>query len=260
MKTKHVLMACACALFTLAGQAQTQVIAHRGFWKTEHSAQNSITALNKAAESKLYGSEFDVQLTADGVVVVNHDDTIQGFTIGKTNYDNLKGLQLKNGETLPTLADYLQAGKKQTGIQLILEIKPHKTKEQEDQIAETTVRMVKEYGLEKQVEYISFSMNICEQLVKLTPNSAIAYLKSDIAPKELKAKGINGIDYHYKAIEKHPEWVDEAHELNMKVNVWTVNNLKDIQKMIDLKVDYITTDQPLEVTDLIKKNKDSSLH
>ena len=51
MKTKHVLMACACALFTLAGQAQTQVIAHRGFWKTEHSAQNSITALNKAAET-----------------------------------------------------------------------------------------------------------------------------------------------------------------------------------------------------------------
>lgn len=260
MKTKHVLMACACALFTLAGQAQTQVIAHRGFWKTEHSAQNSITALNKAAENKLYGSEFDVQLTADGVVVVNHDDTIQGFTIGKTNYDNLKGLQLKNGEILPTLADYLQAGKKQTGIQLILEIKPHKTKEQEDQIAETTVKMVKEYGLEKQVEYISFSMNICEQLTKLTPNSAIAYLKSDVAPKELKAKGINGIDYHYKAIEKHPEWVNEAHELDMKVNVWTVNSLKDIQKMIDLKVDYITTDQPLEVTDLIKKNKDSSLH
>lgn len=260
MKTKHVLMACACALFTLAGQAQTQVIAHRGFWKTEHSAQNSITALNKAAENKLYGSEFDVQLTADGVVVVNHDDTIQGFTIGKTNYDNLKGLQLKNGEILPTVADYLQAGKKQAGIQLILEIKPHKTKEQEDQIAETTVKMVKEYGLEKQVEYISFSMNICEQLTKLTPNSAIAYLKSDVAPKELKAKGINGIDYHYKAIEKHPEWVNEAHELDMKVNVWTVNSLKDIQKMIDLKVDYITTDQPLEVTDLIKKNKDSSLH
>ena len=194
------------------------------------------------------------------MVVVNHDDTIQGFTIGKTNYDNLKGLQLKNGEILPTLADYLQAGKKQAGIQLILEIKPHKTKEQEDQIAETTVKMVKEYGLEKQVEYISFSMNICEQLTKLTPNSAIAYLKSDVAPKELKAKGINGIDYHYKAIEKHPEWVNEAHELDMKVNVWTVNSLKDIQKMIDLKVDYITTDQPLEVTDLIKKNKDSSLH
>lgn len=259
MKTKNILIACACAFFTLTGQAQTQVIAHRGFWKAEHSAQNSITALNKAAESKLYGSEFDVQLTADGVVVVNHDDTIQGFTIGKTNYHHLKDLQIKNGETLPTLADYLQAGKERPGIQLILEIKPHKTKEQEDQIAETTVRMVKEYGLEKQVEYISFSMNICEQLVKLTPNSAIAYLEGDKTPKELKEKGINGIDYNYRTINKHPEWVNEAHKLGMKVNVWTVNSLKDIQKMIDLQVDYITTDYPLEATELIKKNKNSNL-
>ena len=152
---------------------------------------------------------------------------------------------------LPTLADYLEAGKKLPDVQLILEIKPHKTKAQEDQIAETTVKMVKEYGLEKQVEYISFSMNICEQLARLTPKSEIAYLKSDIAPKDVKAKGANGIDYHYKAFEKHPEWVKEAHELGMKVNVWTVNNEKDMKKMIDLNVDYITTDQPLEAAALV---------
>ena len=46
---------CALALVAciLSVQAQTQVIAHRGFWKTEGSAQNSITALEKAAEIKL---------------------------------------------------------------------------------------------------------------------------------------------------------------------------------------------------------------
>ncbi|MDT3387840.1 MAG: glycerophosphodiester phosphodiesterase, partial [Bacteroidota bacterium] len=76
--------------------------------------------------------------------------------------------------------------------------------------------------------------------------SEIAYLKSDMAPKELKAKGINGIDYHYKAFEMNPEWVDEAHQLGMKVNVWTVNDTKLIQKMLDLKVDFITTDLPVE--------------
>jgi glycerophosphoryl diester phosphodiesterase len=118
-------------------------------------------------------------------------------------------------------------------------------------MADVLVKMVKEYGLEKQVEYISFSMNICEQLARLTPKSEIAYLKSDIAPKDVKAKGANGIDYHYKAFEKHPEWVKEAHELGMKVNVWTVNNEKDMKKMIDLNVDYITTDQPLEAAALV---------
>ena len=65
-------------------QAQTQVIAHRGFWKTEGSAQNSIMALEKAAEAQLYGSEFDVLMTADGKVVVNHDSSIEGMVIAET--------------------------------------------------------------------------------------------------------------------------------------------------------------------------------
>ena len=93
---------CALALVAciLSIQAQTQVIAHRGFWKTEGSAQNSITALEKAAEAKLYGSEFDVLMTVDGKMVVNHDNTIEGMIIPETPYKQLK---IKNGEKLPTL-------------------------------------------------------------------------------------------------------------------------------------------------------------
>ena len=244
---------CAFALVAciLSIQAQTQVIAHRGFWKTEGSAQNSITALEKAADAKLYGSEFDVLMTADGKIVVNHDNTIEGMAIPETPYKKLKNLKIKNGEKLPTLKNYLKKGKK-LNIQLILEAKPLPTKEMEDQAIATIVKMVKKMGLEKQVEYISFSLNMCEQLAKLTPESEIAYLEGDIAPAELKKKGINGIDYHVNVIlNKHPEWVKEAHDLGMKVNVWTVNNESDMKKLIDMKVDYITTDQPLELQKLL---------
>ncbi|MBQ7350052.1 MAG: glycerophosphodiester phosphodiesterase [Bacteroides sp.] len=244
---------CALALVAciLSIQAQTQVIAHRGFWKTEGSAQNSITALEKAADAKLYGSEFDVLMTADGKIVVNHDNTIEGMAIPETPYKKLKNLKIKNGEKLPTLKNYLKKGKK-LNIQLILEAKPLPTKEMEDQAIATIVKMVKKMGLEKQVEYISFSLNMCEQLAKLTPESEIAYLEGNIAPAELKKKGINGIDYHVNVIlNKHPEWVREAHDLGMKVNVWTVNNESDMKKLIDMKVDYITTDQPLELQKLL---------
>lgn len=140
MNTKKLFITCVCSFFMLAAHAQTQVIAHRGFWKAEGSAQNSITALKKAAEAGVYGSEFDVQLTADGVIVVNHDETIAGLTIGKTPYNKLKDLKLKNGETLPTLADYLKAGKQLPDIRLILEIKPHSTQAQEDEIAASAVK------------------------------------------------------------------------------------------------------------------------
>lgn len=232
-------------------QAQTQVIAHRGFWKTEGSAQNSITALEKANEAQVYGSEFDVQVTLDGKLIVNHDAKFQGFVIAETPFKELKKIRLKNGEKLPTLKKYLKAGKKQD-IQLILEIKSHKSKEVEDKMAADIVKMVKKMGLEKQVEYIAFSLNICEQLAKLSPESEIAYLNGDIAPAELKKKGINGIDYHLNVIlNKHPEWVKEAHQQGMKVNVWTVNKETDMKKLIDMKVDYITTDQPLEVKALL---------
>ena len=249
---KRTLISAIALLACIVGmQAQTQVIAHRGFWKTEGSAQNSITALEKAAEEKLYGSEFDVQVTLDGKLIVNHDAKFQGFVIAETPYKQLKKIRLNNGEKLPNLKKYLKKGKK-LDIQLILEIKSHKSKEVEDKMAADIVKMVKKMGLEKQVEYIAFSLNVCEQLAKLTPESEIAYLNGDITPAELKKKGINGIDYHYNVIEKHPEWIKEAHDLGMKVNVWTVNKEDMMKKLIDRKVDYITTDQPLETKKLLE--------
>ena len=249
---KRTLISAIALLACIVGmQAQTQVIAHRGFWKTEGSAQNSITALEKAAEEKLYGSEFDVQVTLDGKLIVNHDAKFQGFVIAETPYKQLKKIRLQNGEKLPNLKKYLKKGKK-LDIQLILEIKSHKSKEVEDKMAADIVKIVKKMGLEKQVEYIAFSLNVCEQLAKLTPESEIAYLNGDITPTELKKKGINGIDYHYNVIEKHPEWIKEAHDLGMKVNVWTVNKEDMMKKLIDRKVDYITTDQPLETKKLLE--------
>ena len=250
MIKKTLISALALVACIIGIQAQTQVIAHRGFWKTEGSAQNSIAALEKAAEENLYGSEFDVQVTLDGKLIVNHDAKFQGFVIAETPFKELKKIKLKNGEKLPTLKKYLKAGKKQD-IQLILEIKSHKSKEVEDKMAADIVKMVKKMGLQKQVEYIAFSLNICEQLVKLTPESEIAYLNGNLPPAELKKKGINGIDYNQKVLEKHPEWVEEAHRLGMKVNVWTVNKEDMMRKFIDMKVDYITTDYPLETQKLL---------
>lgn len=250
MKQNRMIVTIALCVAVLGAEAQTRIIAHRGYWKSEGSAQNSVTSLKKAAEARVYGSEFDVRLTKDQNVVVNHDDTIKGLMISDATYAELKDIRLNNGERISTLDDYLEAGKAFPNIQLILEIKPHRTKAEEDALTSIVVRRVKEMKLEKQVEYISFSMNICEQLVRLTPDSEIAYLRSDVAPKELKAKGINGIDYHYKTFEMKPEWVEEAHRLGMKVNVWTVNDAELIRKMLNLKVDFITTDHPVEAQKL----------
>lgn len=179
-----VLFLCASSVYS-----QTKVIAHRGYWDCEGSAQNSITALNKAHEVGAYGSEFDVSITADGIPVVNHDDSIQGFCIETSLYEQLKDLKLKNGETLPTLEEYLIQGKKNQGTQLILEIKPHKRVVNEDKAVATILYLVQKYQMEDQVEYISFSMNICKELIRRAPSAQVSYLRGEVSPADLKVLG-----------------------------------------------------------------------
>ena len=228
----------------LTMNAQPKVIAHRGYWKCEGSAQNSLAALQKSSELKVWGSEFDVLMTVDGKLVVNHDDCIDGYRIETTKYEKIKDKKLKNGETLPLLEQYLTAGKKCPDLILVLEIKPHKNKRHEAKAVERIVRMVQDMRMEEQVHYISFSLDACKELVKLVPHAEIAYLEGDLSPKEIKKLGMTGIDYHYKIIEKHPEWVQEAHDLGMTVNVWTVNGTDDLKRMIRFGVDFVTTDNP----------------
>jgi len=225
--------------------AQTKVIAHRGYWDCDGSAQNSIASLQKAQELKIYGSEFDVWMTSDGVLLVNHDDKIEGLRIEDTPYAQLKDLRLKNGEKLPTLDAYLQQGKKDRKTKLILELKPHSSKEKEDKATAAVVKMVKKAGVKKQTEYISFSLNICKELVRLDPKAEVAYLNGDLTPLELKALKISGIDYNLAVLKNNKQWIEEAHKLKMTVNVWTVNSEDDMKEMIAAGVDFITTDKPL---------------
>ena len=233
--------------------AQTKVIAHRGYWNCEGSAQNSIASLKKAQELGIYGSEFDVWLTSDGVLVVNHDATIEGMKIEDTPYEQLKDIRLKNGEKLPLLEAYLQQGKKDKKTKLILELKSHSNKEKEDRAVVAVVEMVKKCGMKKQTEYISFSLNICKELARLSPKAEVAYLNGDLSPQELKALKINGIDYTLAALRKNKHWIEEAHKLKMKVNVWTLNTEADMKEAIAAGVDYITTDQPVLCKELLKK-------
>ncbi len=234
--------------------SQTKVIAHRGYWDCEGSAQNSITALNKAHEVGVYGSEFDVLITADGIPVVNHNDSIQGFCIETSLYEEIKDLKLKNGEVLPTLEDYLIQGKQNKGTQLILEIKPHKRVVNEDRAVTAILALVQKYQLEDQVEYISFSMNICKELIRRAPAAQVAYLRGEVSPADLKVLGFTGLDYHYKVFEKNPTWIQEAKNAGLTVNVWTVDDPAVMQSMIEQNVDFITTDKPEQLKEIVKKN------
>ncbi len=224
---------------------QNKVIAHRGAWKSKDLPQNSLASLNRAIELGCEGSEFDVWMTADGVLVVNHDADFHGMPIETSSYASLLTQKLPNGEHLPTLEEYLKEGMDQTKTKLILEIKPSEiSQERSVKIAQKSVEMVQSLGAEKWVDYITFDYEAGKKVIEMAPSAEVAYLNGDKNPTELKANGFFGLDYHYKVLQENPHWIQEAKELGLMINSWTVNEKEDMHWLLESGVDFITTDEP----------------
>ncbi len=244
-----VLVCVTSAAFTWCNaqskKMKNPVIAHRGAWKNTKVPQNSVASLKEAVALGCTGSEFDVRMTADGHMVVVHDASHDGVSIDSSEFSKVKALKLSNGESISTLEEYLKAGAGQKGTKLVLEIKSSQMGKQSSLLlARKCVETVKKLKLKKKVDYIAFDYDVCKLVHELDPKANIAYLNGDINPAALQKAGINGIDYHISVMKKNPNWIAEAHQAEMTVNVWTVNKKEDMQWCIDNGVDFITTDEP----------------
>ena len=252
---KRTILPLTAFLISLSASAQVQITAHRGFWEAESAgkAQNSIASLKAAQDIGVWGSEFDVQLTSDDVLLVNHDDNREGLLIRENPYSVFAAMSLPNGEHPSTLEAYLDQGLKAPGQVLVFELKSQKGEDREDLLVDRSLEALQVRGQldPSRVIFISFSYHICRRLVEKLPGFMVQYLSGNKTPEELHADGITGIDYHYKVIRKNPDYVTRAHALGMAVNVWTVDNPEDIREMVDAGVDCITTNKPLLVREIL---------
>lgn len=256
MKRLFLLLLAGCLMTACSEKpAEPQVVAHRGYWKTEGSAQNSIASILNAGRIAAYGSEFDVNLTCDGALVVNHDFTYHGLKIYENTLADLRcdTLRLSNGEIIPTLDEYLEASKQYPEMKLVFELKSEGDPQYEAVALPACVEAITRLGVADRVEFISFSLSACKEFARLMPKNVVEYLGGEIAPAELHKMGITGIDYEYPVFYEHPEWIEEAHKLGMVVNTWTVNKEEDMRKLLELGVDQLTTNEPELAQRVIKE-------
>jgi glycerophosphoryl diester phosphodiesterase len=246
-----LFLLCSC------GVKFNKIVAHRGAWKKNNFPENSIAALRHAIDLKLAGSEFDVWRTADDSLIVNHDAHYNHLLIEKSNYADLIQFRLSNGEKLPTLHEYITAGKRNNKHTLLVcEIKPSAiSKERGKRTAELTVALIKKLNADKNCCYISFDYDILKQIRSLDPKTSLQYLEGNKSPKEVKADQIDGVDYHYSVFKNHPEWIKEAKRHNIILNTWTVNNATDMDWIIEHNFDLITTNEPELLNEKIKVKK-----
>lgn len=237
--------------------ADNIVVAHRGAWKKNNFPENSIASLQHAIELKCTGSEFDVWMTADDSLVINHDSDYNKLPIEKTNYASLIAFKLSNGEKLPTVREYLLAAlENNNSTRIVCEIKPSGiSKERGKVVAEKVVSLAHELKAQNRIVYISFDYDILKKIMEINPKATTQYLEGDRSPDQLKADGISGADYHFSVFKNHPDWIESARKNNITLNAWTVNNADDMDWLLANGFDFITTNEPELLFIRIQKQK-----
>lgn len=259
MKSK-VLIAAALAFSCLSTACRSEhkvaIVAHRGYWESEAAgkAHNSIASLAEAQRISVWGSEFDVNMTKDGVLLVFHDGEVNGKAFIEHEAADFADVTLPNGENIPTLDEYLDQFETDKDCRLVFELKTHPAEFTEIAV-DKSIAALKEHGLfdPKQVIFISFSIEQCELFADKCPGFTVQFLNDTYSIEQLYEKGVNGIDSHYNVFYKDSTWYSAAREHSMSVNAWTVNEEHDIRKMIDLGVDYITTNKPEKVRAILEE-------
>ncbi|MBR4822565.1 MAG: glycerophosphodiester phosphodiesterase [Bacteroidales bacterium] len=268
MTLKNITVIAAAALLALTSCAgaktgfpkidqkgKTAIVAHRGFWNCEASgfAENSIASLKAAQDNAFWGSEFDVHITTDDVLLVFHNDEIDGARIDTCASERFAAHRLANGEKIPTVDEYLTQGEQSDKTILVMELKPEITMEREDALVDLCIEALVAHGLldPKRVIFISFSKHICDRIANEFPEFINQYLNGDYTPEELAEDRINGFDYYHKTILKDSTIVERAKNLGMSTNVWTVNKPEMMEKFVSLGIGAITTNEPLALREVL---------
>lgn len=223
------------------------MVAHRGVSGLE--TENTCAAFVAAGNRSYYGIETDVHKTADGKYVVFHDDTTGrlaevNVTIEETDYDTLRKMQLRQKDgnfgrsdlRIANLQEYIGICKNYEKT-AVLELKNHFEKADVIEIG----RIIEDMGYLDRVTFISFDFENLVYVKEIYPNQPVQYLTGSCdrqLAQRLAAYGMD-LDIYFEGV--NPGMMADCKELGIKVNCWTVDQLEDAQRLVEMGVDYITS-------------------
>ena len=219
-------------------------IAHRG--AKAYEPENTLQAFQKALDLNSDGIELDVHLSADGHIIVIHDETIDRTTNGTGLVNDftlaeLKSFLIDEKYQIPTLNEVFDLVDKKCLINI--ELKGLGTPSK-------VVALIEDYISEKNWNYnhfiiSSFEWNMLEETSNLNPNIPIGVLTEEDLSKAL------AFAEKIKAKAIHPDFqllnennVLQMHDKGFLVLPWTVNSEEDIKKVKSYKVNGIISDNP----------------
>lgn len=236
----------------------TEITAHRG--DTSLYPENTIEAFKMAVEKQTDWIELDVQETKDKKVVVSHDANLKRVAgidrnIYDMNYDEVKKVILKEmGKVkIPTLEEVLK-WMILTNVKLNIELKPYSD---DDSLVKNTVDLIEKYHLEERVVLSSSKYSILENIKNINNRIQTAYIMSIAYGDLLKLDKADNFSIESSMINS--SLVKKIHNDGKEIYAWTVDSKDNINKMLDLNVDNIITDDVELTYKLLFASKSSNL-
>ncbi|RDI52301.1 glycerophosphodiester phosphodiesterase [Flavobacterium glaciei] len=219
-------------------------IGHRGAKGNE--PENTLVSFQKALDLQVDGIELDVHLSADGDIIVIHDETIDRTTNGKGFVNTLSLRELKTflideNYEIPTLTEVFELVNQKCFINIEL-----KSYDSTDKV----VSLIEKYVSKKGWKYdrflvSSFDWNALQQVAFLNDKIPIGVLTEtdlDLALAFTKFIQAKSIHPYFHLLTK--ENTVQIQEKGLQVFPWTINELEDIQKIKTYNVNGIITDFP----------------
>lgn len=277
LKRVCVVIACLCAVTTYSyfynmlrngsfaaeeALLGMQITAHRG--DSKEAPENTLPAIQSAIDSFADYAEIDVQLTADGVVVLCHDSTLYRtggarVRIADLTYGELLAYDVGGwfseeyiGTSISTLEEVLILSKGK--INLNIELK-RISKQQE--LVDKVVELINEYEFERQCVITSMSYEALKMVKEADSTIKTGYIMSLAYGNFYENSNIDF--FSMKASIVTEDIVKKAHTLGKEVHVWTVNSKNEVTRLSALGVDNIITDVPVYVQTVLYDVEDTSL-
>ena len=227
-----------------------KTIAHRGY--VAKGVENSIEALEGAAEVGADYVEFDIILTKDNKFVVMHDYNLKRLVglnkrVQDMNFDEVVGLTIKQGDytsKIPSLEEFVNKAK-ELNMNLVIELKPHGA--EPPNYIDILIDEVKRLKLEN-YKFMSLNSKVIEELETKEPNLETGY----VIPLQIGNFHHSNVDFFViEDFSYRDRLVEQARKENKQVFVWTINDSALITKYLQSPADGIITDEP----ELVKEEK-----
>lgn len=232
-----------------------EVASHRG--DSMNAPENSLSSVKSAISKGVPVIEMDVQITKDGVVVLNHDATLQRVAgvperVSQLTYEELQQLDIGirfseefEGETIPTLEEVLKVID-EAGVKAMIDLKPDNN---HAELAQGVVNVIEQYDLEDSVYIQAFDYKALQEVRIANENLIIGQILYSAAG-DLSRLDVDFYTIHQTMLSD--QFIRDARRDNRGIWVWTVNIDRTMNHVLRYDIDGLITKNPEAVLRLFQ--------